>query len=154
VRRLLLQGREERLRDGVVEGRAALGHREVDARPRGSAHRRPTRRTGRIQSVVATLDQEELRWARSDGQRIGLGGRRCARRGVRRSEGWSIVSGFGRRSRADCRARMLWCKPGYRRRSASGGFGRVAGCRPSRWLVANLQHRFDARTELPMPAAA
>ncbi len=31
VRRLLLQGREERLRDGVVEGRAALGHREVDA---------------------------------------------------------------------------------------------------------------------------
>ena len=44
----------------------------------------------------------------------------------------SIVSGSGRRSRAGRRARTLPCRPGCRRRLASGGFGRVAGCRPSR----------------------
>jgi hypothetical protein len=48
-----------------------------------------------------------VRWARGDGRRIGLSGRRCAHRGVRRWAGWSTASGSGRRLRAGCRARML-----------------------------------------------
>ena len=52
--------------------------------------------------------------------------------GVRRWDGWSIVSGSGRRSLAGCRARTRRRRLACRPRSASGGFGRVAGCRRSR----------------------
>jgi hypothetical protein len=90
-------------------------------------------RTRRIQAVVATLDREELRWAsRSDGSRIGLVGRRCVRRGGRRAGAGSIGSGSGQRSRAARRARLLAWMPACRRRLASDGSGRVAGCRRSR----------------------
>ena len=49
------------------------------------------------------------------------------------SAGWpaeSIGSGSGRRSRGACRARTRRRRPACRARSASGGFGRVAACRP------------------------
>jgi hypothetical protein len=76
-----------------------------------------------------------LRWeGRGGGRRIGRGGRRCGRRGVRWWGGWSIGSGCGWRSRAGCPARTRPWRPGCRGRLASGGFVRVAGCRPSPWL--------------------
>jgi Helix-turn-helix domain len=52
--------------------------------------------------------------------------------GVRRWAGWSIVSGFGWRSRVGCRARMPRRRRACRPLSVSGGSGRVVRCRPSR----------------------
>ena len=91
-----------------------------------------SRKSRRIQSVVATLDREELRWGEATGGGSGWESRRCARRGVRRS-GLSIVSGSGRRSRAGCRARMLRRRPACRRRSASvvSGGWRMPSVTPS-----------------------
>jgi hypothetical protein len=57
----------------------------ASARARADPSLRPGL-AGRIQVVVATLDREELRWARGGGGgRIGLAGRRCGHRDVRPS---------------------------------------------------------------------
>jgi hypothetical protein len=145
-RRRVLRLRHRRVipQDRGLAVRVAHAHRPGPRRAPDGALAAPRRRRpracaplgcrqpGRIQSVVATLDSEGLRWAHGrGGVRIGLGGRRCGRRGVRRWAGWSIVSGSGRRSRAGCRARMRRQRRACRPRSASGGFGRVAGCRRS-----------------------
>jgi hypothetical protein len=80
------------------------------------------------------LDRGELRWARGEGGgRIGLAGRRCGHRDVRRRGGRSTASGSGRRSPVACRARPRRPRRACRPRLASGGFGRVAGCRRSPW---------------------
>jgi transposase InsO family protein len=78
------------------------------------------------------LDDEELRWGSRGG--VGLiarGGRRCGRRVGLRSRGVRIGNGSGRRSPTACRVmRRAWL-PVCRRRSASGGFVRVAACHRS-----------------------
>ena len=54
----------------------ALGMGVTRRRPQaGVIHHFRSRKPGRIQSVVATLDREELRWARRDGPRTEPGGR-------------------------------------------------------------------------------
>jgi HTH-like domain/Integrase core domain len=78
------------------------------------------------------LDDEELRWGGRGGVGlIGRGGRRCVRRVGLRWRGVGIESGSGRRSRLGCRARMPPWLAACGRRSASGGFVRVAGCHRS-----------------------
>src|SRR5512135_1930857 len=57
-------------------------------------------------------------------------GRRSTRLVVRRSRLASSGSGSGRRSRGVCRLWMPPARPECQRQLASGGFGRVAGCRP------------------------
>jgi len=66
--------------------------------------------------------------AEGGGRRVGLGDRLCVRRGVRPSVAGSIASGSGRRSLVDWAARRPGSRRVCRRRSASGGFGRVAAC--------------------------
>jgi putative transposase len=78
------------------------------------------------------LEREEWRWAsRSGVDRIGRGGRRCARRVAPGRRGVRIGNGSGRRSPAGCRASMPPWLRACRRRSASGGFVRVAACHRS-----------------------
>ena len=83
----------------------------------------------RNDSIDGSCDGSE---EKGDG-RIGRVGRRCAPPGVHWSAGWSIVSGSGGRSRAGCAAWTPRLRRVCRWRLASGGFGRVAGCRRSPW---------------------
>jgi hypothetical protein len=91
-----------RVGDGRAHARRARrrgardGRLPAQARPWSDPPLRPGL-AGRIQAVVATLDREALRWARGEGGgRIGLVGRRCRHRDVRRPGGWSTASGSGR----------------------------------------------------------
>ena len=68
--------------------------------------------------------------ARSE-RRIEPGDRRCDRRDGRRSVGASIVSGSGRRSLGASAATRPVSRRASRPSWASGGFGRLAGCRRS-----------------------
>jgi hypothetical protein len=78
------------------------------------------------------LDGEELRWASGGG--VGLieqGGCRCVRRVVPGWRGVRIGNGSGRRSPMGSRANGPAWPRACRRRLASGGLVRVAGCRRS-----------------------
>jgi putative transposase len=78
------------------------------------------------------LDGKELRWGSRGGVGlIGRGGRRCVRLVVLRWRGVRIASGSGRRSLTGSRVSGPAWPRACRRRSASGGFVRVAGCHRS-----------------------
>ena len=106
----------------------------------------------RIQSVVATLTKERLRWGL---QGDGLGSRGAAADAFAGSSagrrGWSIGSASGRRSRVGCRVRTRRWRRACRSRSARGGSARVAGCRRSRWLRSSGRYlSFAEREEIAL----
>jgi hypothetical protein len=129
-----LEAVDERLRERVVVGVADRADRGEQAMVGERLRVVGAGVLGGFNWSSQRLDGEELRWERfgdGDEQRIVQAGRGCGRRVGGRLRGGRAGSGSGRRSLAACRARMRPPRRACRRRSASGGSGRVAGCHRS-----------------------